>query len=399
MRVTILSSGPSRVPSAVKFNPLALVVAAFLFALWPARAATPEDEYLKIFDQIQQADSLSANGQADSALIKYRDAQTALLNFRKTYRDVLVTTVNFRLSYVADKIGALTAKSAPGETNAVAARASGQVKLLEAGAEPHKTLRLHPAPGDKQSVVLTTKTDTEMTLPGTPSQAVKMPALKLTLDLTVKSVSAEGNIAYELAYTDATLAEDADTVPQMAELMKAAVANLKGISGAGTMSSRGLSQTLQTTRLPADAEPLTRQTVEQMDQSFANLGAPFPEEPVGPGARWQVQMPVKMQGMTIEQTITCQLVSIEDDRVTLKNTVTQKAANQKMQNAAMPGLNFDLAKMTGSGTVQIAFNLAQVFPSELTGDSHADLTLVMDMAGQKQSVTMKTSSSVKLQAK
>jgi len=79
----------------------------------------------------------------------------------------------------------------------------------------------------------------------------------------------------------------------------------------------------------------------------------LPEEAVGPGAKWEVKMPVHSQGMTIAQTTSYELLSLEAERLTVTNTVSQSASNQKIQSPVMPGLKVDLTKMTGTGTGNI----------------------------------------------
>jgi hypothetical protein len=198
-------------------------------------------------------------------------------------------------------------------------------------------------------------------------------------------------------YEDATLAEEAETPPQMAEQLKTALGMLKGLIGTGTMTARG-TQTIQF-KLPAGGDPVTSQGVDQFGQSFSDLGFVFPEEPVGPGAKWESQVPSKSQGMTIDQTTTCELVSVDGERVTLKGTVSQHADKQKVQNPSSPGGALELSKMTGKGTLEITFDLAQLYPSELTRESHSDITMEMDLAGQKQSISTATTSKVRLEAK
>ena len=70
--------------------------------------------------------------------------------------------------------------------------------------------------------------------------------------------------------------------------------------------------------MPPGADAQTRQLMDQMKDSFSSVAAPLPEEAVGPGARWEVKMPIKSQGMTIDQTATYELVSLEGERLTTK---------------------------------------------------------------------------------
>jgi hypothetical protein len=394
----------SKAHSAPRPSPFCgIMVSALLLFLWTAHAAAPEEDYLKIFDQIQQADKLIGTAKTNAALAKYQEAQAGLNVFRKAHPDLLVSTIRFRLNYVADKIATLTAKPpmepiASSGSNAPATVSSAlKVSLLEAGSEPRKVLRIHPKPGDKQTIILTTKTDTEVIMPGAPSQSTKTPAMKLTMATTVKSVSNEGDVAYDFVCEDASFVEEADTPPQLGEQLKTVLASLKGKKGTGTMSARGM-RTIAF-ESPADGDPGIRQAVDQLGHSFLDLQFVLPEEPVGLGAQWQSQGPSKSQGVTMDEKIANELVSIDGDRIRVKGTVIQQAAQQKVRNPALPGGALDLSKLTGNGTLEFAFDLNQLYPSELKGESQADVTMEMDVAGQKQSISTSTKSKVQLEAK
>ena len=110
-------------------------------------------------------------------------------------------------------------------------------------------------------------------------------------------------------------------------------------------------------------------------------------------------MPVKSQGMTIDQTTTCELVAIEGDQVTTKCTVTQHAADQKVEVPTLAGLKVDLIKMTGTGTGQSTFDLGKLLPSAGTTDLHSDTDMVLNTGGQKQPISTKLDLNVQLESK
>ena len=87
-----------------------LVILALLLAVSGARAEGPDDQYVSIYNLIQEADKLNSGGQPSEALPKYLQAQTALQRFQKGYPDWNSKVVGFRLNYVADKIAALSAR-------------------------------------------------------------------------------------------------------------------------------------------------------------------------------------------------------------------------------------------------------------------------------------------------
>src|SRR5260370_30654304 len=73
-------------------------------------AAGPDDQYVTVFNLVQEADSLSAT-QPERAVAKYREAQTALLKFQKDNPNWSPSVVNFRLDYLASTIAGLSGKA------------------------------------------------------------------------------------------------------------------------------------------------------------------------------------------------------------------------------------------------------------------------------------------------
>ena len=394
-------SAKNRLPSSLTWLPR-LVIFALLMSLWSVRGEEPEDKYIRIFNVIQQADQLNGLGQAEAALAKYQEAQTGLRGFQAAYPNVGVKMITYRLNDVGAKIATLSAKlnpaaeaeatssGTPGAQSSAQAKAGGgtpQVKLISPGAEPRKPLRLHPKAGDKQTVEMTMKMAMDMKMGelGTP---IKMPPMKMTMDITVKNVSPEGDIDYEMLMSNAEIGEDPDVLPQVSEALKNSLGSIKGLTGTGTMSSRNFSKTADL-QVPEGADPQMKQVMSQMTESFSRASAPFPEEAVGPGAKWEAKMPIKSQGMTINQAATYEIVSIDGEHVATKIAITQNAANQKIENAAAPGVKVDLAKMMSTGSGQAMFDLEKLMSPAATMDMHSDVAMAMNMGGKKQPMTMK----------
>jgi hypothetical protein len=252
--------------------------------------------------------------------------------------------------------------------------------------------------GDKQTVGLTMKMAMETKVGEMESQAVKMPAMELTMTVAVKDVSDSGEISYEIVMGDASVSDEPGVMPQVAEAMKAAFAGFKGMSGTGTMSARGISHGIEF-KVPAGGDPQARQLMDQMKDSLSQLTTPLPEEAVGLGAKWEVKTPIKSQGMRMDQTTVSELASLEGERLTTKSTVTQHAASQKIQNPAMPGLKMDLTKMAGQGTGERTVDLRKLLPIAGTGEVHSETSMVMNAGGQKQAMTMKMDMDVRLETK
>jgi len=89
-----------------------LLLFAALSCLPKARAQSLDDQYVQIFNVIQEADTLSSTAPGQ-ALAKYLEAQTALQAFQKGNPDWNAKIVGFRLSYVSSKIATLSANTPP----------------------------------------------------------------------------------------------------------------------------------------------------------------------------------------------------------------------------------------------------------------------------------------------
>ena len=94
-------------------RPSALLTALLIAWAFAAPAQGPEDQYVRIYNLIQQADTLNSSGQFPLALPKYLEAQTALQSIQKSNPDWNPRVVNFRLNYLSDKINAGATTNAP----------------------------------------------------------------------------------------------------------------------------------------------------------------------------------------------------------------------------------------------------------------------------------------------
>jgi len=104
----------------------AMVILAFLALVAPmARAEGSDDQYIQIFNAIQQGDSLNERGEFANAMAKYTEAQTSLQRFQTEYPTWNPKIVKYRIEYVGAKIAELSSKRAPASvaapTNAPAA--------------------------------------------------------------------------------------------------------------------------------------------------------------------------------------------------------------------------------------------------------------------------------------
>lgn len=96
------------------------ILLVLLLGVVGARADGPDDQYISVYNLMQEADKLVEGGQIREALPKYLQAQSTLQRLQKAYPDWNTKMVSFRLTYLSGKVNALSARvPAPG-TNAPA---------------------------------------------------------------------------------------------------------------------------------------------------------------------------------------------------------------------------------------------------------------------------------------
>jgi hypothetical protein len=386
------------------------LILALLVMASPVRAqvgGTLDFQYVGILNLIERGDTLVERGQTNQALAKYQESLTKLQEFREHNPAWNVKVISYRLNYLAEKVRALTKPAAPAPSASETAPAglgskpsapvpagAPAVKLLNAGAEPRQALRLHPSQGDMQKVALTMTISMDMGVGDMPGQAMKLPAMTMVMDVTVNNVTPEGDISYQMVLSDMSVAAGENDM--MAEAMKAGMGNVKGLTTVGTMSDRGISKSMNVKSTGAGQE--MGQYLDQMHEAFAHVSTPFPEEAIGPGAKWQVMQKINSQGMILDQTATYEMVSVEGDRAELKISITQQAANQKIENPAMPGLKVDLVKMSSKGSGTVTMDLAKVVPPSADVDTQTEMSMAMNMGDQKQAMNMKMDMNLRMES-
>src|SRR6266550_9529424 len=106
-----------------RFLLLAVSLLALLCGSAVLRADGPDDEYLRIYNLIQQADALAEGGRGELARQNFLEAQTGLDRVQKAYPGWNEQVVQFRLNYVMEKLG-------PAKTTHASAEPADRMKLL-----------------------------------------------------------------------------------------------------------------------------------------------------------------------------------------------------------------------------------------------------------------------------
>jgi tetratricopeptide (TPR) repeat protein len=82
----------------------------FLGVALVARAQAPDAEFLRIYNVMQEGETLERSGRASEAIDRFRTAQEEMQQFSRAYPSWNEKLIKFRLSYLAGKIGSLSWK-------------------------------------------------------------------------------------------------------------------------------------------------------------------------------------------------------------------------------------------------------------------------------------------------
>lgn len=250
------------------------------------------------------------------------------------------------------------------------------VTVIEQGAEPRKALR-YAFKKTAETMVMDMKMDLTIGLgAGGKAPKVSMPTVRTSFTMTPTDVDADGTLTANVEMKKVDVLDDRPIAPEMKKKLSAEMQKIVGLKGKTVVTSRGVTKEA-TVEVPPGADPSVQQLVDSIKDSLRNMSSPFPEEPVGKGAKWEVKTVV--QGvLTIEQTATYQLKEVNDKGVTNGVTVAQKAPPQPMKanDKLPPGATMALKSHTGSGTGTQKVLFDHMTPtSQLKLDSKSEMSV------------------------
>jgi hypothetical protein len=190
---------------------------------------------------------------------------------------------------------------------------------------------------------------------------ISLPTLRTVIGLVPQKVSPAGDLSYDGQVKRAEMLGDAKLPPDAKQELKQQLDQLVGLRVHSVVTARGVVKEL-TVDLPAKTNPQVAQTVESIRESLRNLCAPFPEEAVGPGARWQVDT-MATAPVRIAQKTVFTLVSVTPKAAELEAKLEQSATRQKVTTAGLPaGATTELESLKGRGQSKVTSTFAQLTP-------------------------------------
>jgi hypothetical protein len=262
------------------------------------------------------------------------------------------------------------------------------VKLLDAGHGPKQVMRLSSPVGTKQKVVMTMVMDMAMGMNAASSIKTLVPTMQLDMSVEVLDTSKDGDLHCRMSIDDARVIDDGRN-PSAVEAVRRSVATMKGMTGETTISSRNFTLSAHFD-VPNTVDPAIRTSLEQFQQSMSNVSAPFPEEPVGTGARWSVVTALPVNGVSLRQRVEYTLKRRHGDDVEIAATIHQDAAaHQQMTNPSLPpGTKLTVVSWRGSGAGKIRSDLAKKLVPAGSFSLSTGGKMTVELGSQRQAMSM-----------
>lgn len=243
------------------------------------------------------------------------------------------------------------------------------VAVVDPGAEPREPLRFRFTPGARSVLRLDLSGEQLQRLeqPRAPVRSLTR-ALRpesITLAAAVRTVDARGDAVLDLTILDAGHGEK--LVRPHVETPAEALATLPGATGHVTMTSRGELRE-SAFGAPAGSPPDVRWEWQRVSAPWPSWCLPFPEEPVGAGARWTATGSWWDEGDVMHQEVTCKVVERTEGTVTLALDGIADSGRKRIRiDGVPPDVPVELAEHVVASWTDVTFDLGRPLPESSRG--------------------------------
>jgi hypothetical protein len=269
------------------------------------------------------------------------------------------------------------------------------VTLVSAGAEPRRPVRYAVVNGHKDHANVDMTMSISMDMGGMSLPSMLMPTMRMGADMAVTDVSAAGDASYKMTFTDLNWVNGAGVDPNILGALQAATPDLTALSGSATVSPRGITRnaTLDVSKV---TNPQLAEMMGSMSAAFQQMALPFPEEPVGVGARWTVRLAISTGAMQTFQKVDIELAALDTTSCTLKLVTDQTAPPQSVSAPGLPaGVEASLESLTGSGTGTMLIHFDSLVPTS-EGTMKTATVMNVAMGGDTQRIGVQASIQMKV---
>lgn len=246
--------------------------------------------------------------------------------------------------------------------------AAEKIKVTEAGSEPRAKRKYVFVANKTDKRLLTLSTQVSQSMGGQTAPAQEQ-TLKLSLDLTTKAVK-PGGATLEMKVTKVDIP---GAPPQAGQML----ASLNGLAGTFDVSSQGEIGEVQFQASPAMKNQMAEGVVRALSQVVELFLAPFPDAPIGQGAKWEL-------GSGEQGTKKFQLKEVSGESAVVETDIEINIPRRAQQSPR--GTVFVQADGKGKHTYQLKFNQVAI---KAEGDMTLNEKLEVNdpKAGGKQTIT------------
>lgn len=276
---------------------------------------------------------------------------------------------------------AATSSSEPTDAGSSSSAGAPQVTVLDAGSDPKEQLLLDVPEGQVETSTLDMKIGSS-SVGGAGSVKIPITMIYVT---TVDAVTDDQITAtFEFKDIEAHLpaSAGADAQSQVDQAFK----SIQGLRGTIELTPSG-AVTSTDFHLPADAPPELSTTIDQLTSQTSQVAVPFPSEPVGQGAKWQVETHLGVSGVDTDQTATYTLDSIDGDHYSISVKLDQQL------NGSSGGADFN-GTTTISGTYQGSLTSFAATSGSLSGGGTSTASVGGQTLDTKTTIDMDISTDV-----
>lgn len=276
---------------------------------------------------------------------------------------------------------ALAALLAASHHGAAQAPTRSVVQLLDPGSEPRQQLAYATPLGAREAVMLTTRASTRVGMAGFGAASTPLPGTRFTVEVGPIADAGADRLMVPFRFTAVeALPTDGVSAQDIARAQRE-LQPLLGLQGFQLIDRQGVGTGVDLV-IPPGTSPALAEQLQQLRRGLRDMFAPFPSEPVGVGATWEVRSQVQSHGANAEQVATYRLRARAGDEIGLDVQIRQTAAPQVLPDP-QPGVRARLESLTTTGSGTMELKLSHLVPA-IHWTAHSVLQTTVSMQGFEQ---------------
>lgn len=221
------------------------------------------------------------------------------------------------------------------------------ITVIDSGMTPRRPLRYRVGPGQTETLYVELVRAQAMEARGQGAQT-GMPPVQLEVKMGPASGTREGFIRHPVAITQVRLSKAADQMSAaQRQQLEQSLAPLLQVEGWSEMDAQGRIRRAEfkgMEAVPADLKVMLGNV------RSALLTVPFPDEPLGARARWEVERKIQVSGIWVDQVVTYTIVRIQENSLDLQISARQSAEPQQIEIGRVEAYQ---SSIMGSATVRL----------------------------------------------